>query len=741
MAVEYATTYERSWAIVIGIDRYAGMPPLHHAVADARSVADVLIKRYDFDPAHVIALYDQAATAHAINALLDRLAEPGVIGRNDRMIFFLAGHGLTRREPEGEVGYFAPVDARREDWRTLIRFTDITARSDSIPAKHIFYIMDACYSGHIVLRGLADRASEEFIARLSRQILTAGMENEMVADGGGPGGRNSIFTGHLLDGLRGNAADARGMLSASSLISYVYHSLINDSRAEQTPLGGWLRGDGDFIFRSAAPRHLPAHFIPRMDSASQQDRVHAVADLALLAVAAPPPVGKEALKALNLIAGTDLDELVRTTASYCLREAISMLKAGEPVAASRLEEVRRLMATTEQDAFFVGQPDATSERNLNDARLPGPDKHAASGAIQTPPPTRPPAPPANERPARRKPARRRTQAGLSVMVVAILLLLAGMAGTIVVLIHNATVQAAIIEAMQASAAGTAMGGLLDQQQATLEGTAVNQLLVTKQAEATALVRTPDFPPTVVLADATLAGSGQAVGLAATPSGAPPPMTATPLPPAPTEGPTRSSGPLVYVDDFGRDRGWLLADQPGTNIQVRDGRLVFDLATPFDLWYALPAADHVPVLGDFVLDVEAQELTPQTDGALLILVRGQAQSGVVPADTGQALLDSYICIGVQSSGQAFVFVQTDGQPLRPALPLQTLPQGPLPSGEPLQLRVVALGATLTLYVNGIEALSMPGVTPDRGQIALGVWTHRQAPYRAAFDNLSISLPDY
>ena len=737
MAVEYATTYERSWAIVIGIDRYAAMPPLRHAVADARSVAEVLIKTYDFDPAHVIQLYDQAATAHAINALLDRLIEPGVIGRNDRMIFFLAGHGLTRRAPEGEVGYFAPVDARREDWRTLIRFTDLTARSDSIPAKHIFYIMDACYSGHVVLRGLADRASEEFIARLSRQILTAGMENEMVADGGGPGGHNSIFTGHLLDGLRGNAADARGMLSASSLISYVYHSLINDSRAQQTPLGGWLRGDGDFIFRSAAPRHLPAHFFPRMESANPQDRVNAVTDLALLAVAAPRPVGQQALKALNLIAGTDLDELVRATANYCLHEAINMLKAGEQVAASRLEEVRRLMETTEEDAFFVGRPDARTAHDLDEVRLPGPDKNAESGTIQGPSGGRKSTRPANERPARRKPARQRTQAGLSVIVVAVLLLFAGMAGTIVALVHNATVQAEMIEAMQA---GTAMGGLLDQQQATLEGTAVNQLLVTKQAEATALARTPDFPPTVVLAEATLAGPGPAVGFAATPTGAPlPPATATSLPPTPSESVTRSSGPLVFVDDFGRDRGWLLADQPGTSIQVRDGRLVFELAAPFDLWYALPAEDLVPVLGDFVLDVEAQELTPQTDGALLILVRGQP--GSTSAESGQALLDSYLCIGVQSSGQAFVFVQADGQALRPALPLQTLSQGSLPPGEPLQLRVVALGPTLTLYVNGIEALSMPGLTPERGQIALGVWTHRQAPYRAAFDNLSISLPDY
>jgi hypothetical protein len=89
----------------------------------------------------------------------------------------------------------------------------------------------------------------------------------------------------------------------------------------------------------------------------------------------------------------------------------------------------------------------------------------------------------------------------------------------------------------------------------------------------------------------------------------------------------------------------------------------------------------------------------------------------------------------------MFVQTGGQPLRPLVPLQTLPQGPLPAGEPLQIRVESLGGRLTVYVNGIQALSVTDNVPPSGRVALGVWSHSLAPYHAAFDNLSISLPDY
>ena len=55
--------------------------------------------------------------------------------------------------------------------------------------------------------------------------------------------------------------------------------------------------------------------------------------------------------------------------------------------------------------------------------------------------------------------------------------------------------------------------------------------------------------------------------------------------------------------------------------------------------------------------------------------------------------------------------------------------------------MALGPTLTVYVNGIPALAAQDVPLSGGRIGLGVWAHSLVPYRATFDNLSISLPDY
>ena len=85
------------------------------------------------------------------------------------------------------------------------------------------------------------------LQRGSRQVITAGKADEVVADGGGPTGKNSIFTGYLLEGIRGKAADDGGVITASNLMNYAYRKVSTDSRSHQTPHFGHIDGDGDFI--------------------------------------------------------------------------------------------------------------------------------------------------------------------------------------------------------------------------------------------------------------------------------------------------------------------------------------------------------------------------------------------------------------------------------------------------------------------------------------------------------------
>ena len=168
------------------------------------------------------------------------------------MVFF-AGHGYTHKGRRGEVGYLVPVDGKSDDLSTLVRWDDLTRNSDLVPAKHILFIMDACYGGLALTRSPGPgsmRFLKNMLQRYARQVLTAGKADEVVADSGGPIPNHSIFTGHFLQALEGSAVSDDGILSANTVMAYIYEHVSKDQNSFQTPHFGFFYGDGDFIFSS-----------------------------------------------------------------------------------------------------------------------------------------------------------------------------------------------------------------------------------------------------------------------------------------------------------------------------------------------------------------------------------------------------------------------------------------------------------------------------------------------------------
>jgi len=249
--------YRDSWAVVIGINAYKSWPKLSYAVNDARAVRDTLVRKYGFAADHITTLLDGDATREAILAALgDSLADGKKVARDDRVLVFFAGHGVTRKLPSGKSqGYIVPVDAALQNYQSqAISMTNFQDASDAIPAKHLFFVMDACYSGLALTRGgggarSGDRRQYlmEITRRSAREVLTAGGGDEQVADNG-PNG-HSIFTWTLLQGLEGRAdLDGDGAITATELASYVGPGVSSLSR--QTPAFGHMAGSegGEFVF-------------------------------------------------------------------------------------------------------------------------------------------------------------------------------------------------------------------------------------------------------------------------------------------------------------------------------------------------------------------------------------------------------------------------------------------------------------------------------------------------------------
>lgn len=240
--------YDKSFAVVIGINKYEKWPALEFAVADALSVKESFEKA-GFDDISII--LDKEATQ---NRILTELYHelPNKVGRNDRLVFYFAGHGQTEDlKNGGKKGYIIPVDSDVSNYSTTaISMGQIRSLSNRIPAKHILYIMDSCYSGLGLNRSSgASPKIDDYIRKVSAmravQIVTAGGKGEQVQEKEGHG----IFTTYFLKALNGEAdINKDNVVTGTELGAYLRPRVSNASDQAQTPLYGRLEGEGEFLF-------------------------------------------------------------------------------------------------------------------------------------------------------------------------------------------------------------------------------------------------------------------------------------------------------------------------------------------------------------------------------------------------------------------------------------------------------------------------------------------------------------
>jgi hypothetical protein len=245
------TSYNDSHALVIGIDVYRKTSPLSYAVSDATAIAESLKSTFGFADTNIHLLTNESATREAIlEAFLEFALDKTT--SNDRLFFFFAGHGFTIRSNRGEIGYLVPHNCDCASLSTLIRWDELTRNAELIEARHILFVMDACYGGLAITRGLQPgtmRFVKDMLLRPARQVITAGKADELVADSGGPRPNHSVFTGHFLDALDGAAKTPDGLITANGVMAYVYQSVSRDNESTQTPHFGYVNGDGDSLFQ------------------------------------------------------------------------------------------------------------------------------------------------------------------------------------------------------------------------------------------------------------------------------------------------------------------------------------------------------------------------------------------------------------------------------------------------------------------------------------------------------------
>lgn len=247
--------YDNSYALIIGIDKYQNVRSLDYAVKDAEYIQSMLMDKFHFQQDNIVLLKDEEATKIAIIQEFSNITKKAE--SNDRVLIFFAGHGETIDLPDGgEMGFLLPVDGDKTDlYVSAIKMEELKTISLLSEAKHILYLVDACYGGLAAIgaRTIEIQTTPDYIQKItkykSRQIITAGGRNEKVIEKAEWG--HSAFTKNLLSGLRDWMADADsdGIITVQELGTYLKKKVTIDSDNQQTPKTRNLTTDeGEFVF-------------------------------------------------------------------------------------------------------------------------------------------------------------------------------------------------------------------------------------------------------------------------------------------------------------------------------------------------------------------------------------------------------------------------------------------------------------------------------------------------------------
>lgn len=269
-------------AFIIGIDAYQKVSPLQTAVADAEQIAKVLSIQQHF-LVHPPLLN---ATGADIRALLEHTLAK-VVGKDDRVFFYFAGHGIAADGDDGPAGYIVPVDADPTNFDTFIPMDALQLALNNLPCRHLLLVMDCCFSGafkwssshrDIILtmpKKIYKERFDRFIEDPAWQVITSSAYDQKALDvlrGKTTGERGQVniagrglhspFAQALFDGLSGEAdsrndsdGEGDGVITATELYAYIRDRVEPESINEaehlrQTP--GFFplqkHDKGEFIF-------------------------------------------------------------------------------------------------------------------------------------------------------------------------------------------------------------------------------------------------------------------------------------------------------------------------------------------------------------------------------------------------------------------------------------------------------------------------------------------------------------
>lgn len=200
-------------ALVIGIDHYDYVSPLHGCVNDAHEVKAVLEKHADGSVNFHVKLLTATGTGSALSrAELKDSVDELFSGDSEIALLYFAGHGHI----EAVGGYLCGSDCRRGD--EGLSLGEVLALGTGSDARNKVIVLDSCFSG---VAGTIPTDPRTAVLSEGMTILTASTKDQYASENNG----NGVFTTLFVDALNGAAGNLVGDVTPGSVYAHIDQSL------------------------------------------------------------------------------------------------------------------------------------------------------------------------------------------------------------------------------------------------------------------------------------------------------------------------------------------------------------------------------------------------------------------------------------------------------------------------------------------------------------------------------------
>ena len=253
-------------ALVVGIANYQNLNKLPKSVLnDTKDICSLLI-----DPTYcgylkenVKCLLDNQATKKGLTEALTDLAQR--TKAESTVFLYISAHGKQVKFSSGTKEYLLPVDAdiktEESTAKTAISGEEFNQALSAIPAKKVIVIFDCCHSGGIGQPKtpntivIKDGLPNSYYDTLSQGRVILASCRDTESSWILPGANNSLFTQHLLEGLRSGVRSDDAYIRIFNLFEYLQPKVVTE-KPEQHPV---FKAEVEENFPIAAFRggHIP----------------------------------------------------------------------------------------------------------------------------------------------------------------------------------------------------------------------------------------------------------------------------------------------------------------------------------------------------------------------------------------------------------------------------------------------------------------------------------------------------